>query len=148
MGDEDEPFLLAVYAGTRAEELARTDWDDARKDAFVRMQFDAQARSYGEQYAGASFDVVLVANRPAGRLYVDRREDAIHVLDVALLPEFRGQGIGSGLLRHLMEEAGAAGKPLTLYVERFNRALRLYDRLGFAVAGEEGIYLRLEWRPR
>ncbi len=136
----DEDLLRRVYRSTREDELALTGWAEAEKDAFIRMQFDAQKRSYEEQCPNASFDVVVVGGVPAGRLYVDRREEGTHILDVALLPEFRGAGVGSELLRRLLNE----GRPVSLYVERFNPALSWYRRLGFAVVADEGVYLRLE----
>ena len=69
---DDHPFLCALYASTREQELAAVPWDAAQKAAFVRMQFDAQHAHYQEHYAGAAFDVILVDGQPAGRLYVDR----------------------------------------------------------------------------
>jgi ribosomal protein S18 acetylase RimI-like enzyme len=122
-------------------------WDDAQKESFLRMQFEAQDRWYREQMPDASFEVVLVDGEPAGRLYVDRREDEIRIVDIALLPEHRGRGIGTLLLGELLSEADAAGKSVTIHVERLNPALRLYARLGFSVAEDKGIYLFLERRP-
>jgi ribosomal protein S18 acetylase RimI-like enzyme len=110
------------------------------------MQFDAQRAWYGEHYADASFDVVLVDGEPAGRLYVHRGEREIRIVDIALLPEHRGGGVGTSLLRSLIAEADEAGKSLTIHVERLNPALRLYERLGFALAEDKGVYLFLE-RP-
>src|SRR3954451_10362612 len=95
----------------------------------------------------ASFDVVLVEDEPVGRLYVDRREDEIRIVDIALLPEYRNRGIGSGLLGDLIAEADRVQKPLTIHVERFNRALRFYQRLGFHEIADRGVYLLLERRP-
>jgi ribosomal protein S18 acetylase RimI-like enzyme len=111
------------------------------------MQFTAQGRYYREQMPDASYEVVLVDGEPGGRLYVDRRDDEIHVVDVALLPEHRGRGLGTRLMREVLAEADAAGKRVTIYVERFNRALSLYERLGFSQIGDEGVYLLLERRP-
>jgi ribosomal protein S18 acetylase RimI-like enzyme len=142
----DDEFLYRVYATTRAEELAVVPWDDAGKEAFLRMQFTAQDGYYHEQMPDASYQVVLVDGLAAGRLYVDRRADEIHVIDIALLPEHRGQGLGTALLRELLDEADAAGKPVSIHVERFNPALRLYERLGFAPVEDQGVYLLLE-RP-
>jgi ribosomal protein S18 acetylase RimI-like enzyme len=139
----DREFLYRVYASTRAEELAVVPWDDSEKDAFLRAQFDAQDRWYREHYAGASFDVVLIDGEPAGRLYVYRSAAEIRIVDIALLPERRGRGVGTALLRDLLAEADAAGKRVTIHVERFNPALRLYERLGFAVAEDKGVYLLL-----
>jgi ribosomal protein S18 acetylase RimI-like enzyme len=144
---QDAELLFRVYASTRAEELSVVPWDDAQTEAFLRAQFDAQDRWYREHYERASFDVVLVGGEPGGRLYVHRGESEIRIVDVALLPEHRGRGVGTALLRYLLDEADAAGKRVTIHVERFNPALRLYERLGFAVAEDKGVYLLLEWSP-
>ena len=109
------------------------------------MQFDAQHAHYQEHYAGAAFDVILVDGQPAGRLYVAREEDEIRIVDIALLPDFCNRGIGTTLLRGLQSEAAAAGKPLRIHVERFNPALRLYERLGFREIADRGVYLFMEW---
>jgi ribosomal protein S18 acetylase RimI-like enzyme len=121
-------------------------WDDAQKDAFLRMQFDAQDAWWRENYAAASFDVIVVDGESAGRLYVHRGPSEIRIVDIALIPEHRGGGVGSRLLRELLAEADSAGKKVTIHVERMNPALRLYERLGFAVAEDKGVYLFLE-RP-
>lgn len=144
---EDRGFLAAVYAGTRAAELAATDWSDAQKAEFCRMQFEAQDAHYQNHYPTAEYAVVLAAGRAAGRLYVDRWAEEIRIMDIALLPEFRGQGIGTAILTNLQSEASASGKILSIHVERFNPARTLYDRLGFVEAGETGVYLLLHWRP-
>jgi ribosomal protein S18 acetylase RimI-like enzyme len=143
----DLPFLRQVYAGTRAEELAQVPWDDVQKSEFLLMQFDAQHEYYSEQFPDARFDVVLDRGRPVGRLYVDRRADEIRVIDIAFLPESRGKGLGGALLRALLDEAAAAAKPVRIHVEKLNRALRLYRRLGFTEIEDQGVYLLMEWSP-
>jgi ribosomal protein S18 acetylase RimI-like enzyme len=94
----------------------------------------------------AAFDVILVGGQPAGRLYLHRRDDEIRIMDIALLPEYCDRGIGTTLLHGLLSEAAAAGKPLRIHVERFNPALRLYERLGFRQIDDRGVYLFMEWR--
>ena len=121
-------------------------WSDAEKAAFLEMQFDAQDRWYRVQYPQATFDVVVVDGEPAGRLYVNRGEAEVRIVDIALLPDHRGRGIGGSLLRTLLAEADAGGKSVTIHVERLNPALRLYESLGFSVAEDKGVYLFLE-RP-
>jgi ribosomal protein S18 acetylase RimI-like enzyme len=143
----DEELLFRVYASTRAEELAVVPWDDAQKDAFLRAQFDAQDRWYHQHYTGASYAVVLIDNEPCGRLYVYRGEAEMRIVDIALLPQHRGIGVGSSLLRGLLTEADADGKRVTIHVERFNPALRLYERHGFSIAEDKGVYLLLERPP-
>jgi ribosomal protein S18 acetylase RimI-like enzyme len=140
----DEPFLRRVYASTRAEELELVPWDETHKESFLRMQFDAQDRWYREHYAGATYEVVLVDGERAGRLYVRRGEDEIRIMDIALLPQHRGDGVGTSLVRDLLAEAEVDGKRVTIHVERFNPALRLYERLGFSIAEDKGVYLLLE----
>lgn len=144
---EDRDFLLRVYASTRAEELALTDWDEAQKRAFLAQQFEAQHHHYQTHYRGARFDLILLDSEPIGRLYVARWKEEIRIMDIALLPEYRNGGIGSGLLRELLEEAAATSRRLTIHVERYNPALRLYRRLGFDPVGETGVYLLLALSP-
>ena len=122
-------------------------WDDAQKEAFLRHQFDAQDAWWRENYADASFDVILVEGEPAGRLYVHRGGSEIRIVDIALLPEQRGNGVGTRLLDELLAEGDADAKSVTIHVERMNPALRLYARLGFALAEDKGVYLFLERRP-
>jgi len=142
---EDDSFLAGLYASTRAEELAVTGWNDEETAAFCRRQFDAQTAHYRENYPGASLQVIERAGVPIGRLYVARWEREIRIMDIALLPEHRGSGTGSKLLRELQEEARSAGKTLTIHVERFNPALRLYERLGFKMTEDKGVYLLMRW---
>jgi ribosomal protein S18 acetylase RimI-like enzyme len=141
---DDEEFLYRVYASTRAEELEAVVWDDASKDAFLRAQFAAQDRWYHEHYTRASYQVVVADGEPAGRLYLHRGDTEIRIVDIALLPEHRGKGLGSSVLRDILAEADAAGKRVTIHVERLNPALRLYERLGFSVREDKGVYLLLE----
>jgi ribosomal protein S18 acetylase RimI-like enzyme len=144
---EDEPFLHAVYATTRADELALVDWNDAQKAAFVQMQFTAQHRYYHEQFADAAFQVVECNGTPAGRLYVGRWPEEIRIIDISLLPAYRNRGIGGWLIGQLLDEAAGARKRVSIHVEHNNPALRLYTRLGFSPVADEGVYLRMEWTP-
>jgi ribosomal protein S18 acetylase RimI-like enzyme len=143
----DERFLLRVYAGTREEELGPVPWSAEEKAAFVAQQFAAQTAHYAGHYAGMSSNVILLGGVPAGRLLVARWAEEIRIVDVSILPEFRGHGAGGVLLAELMAEAADGGKRLSIHVERTNRALGLYARLGFQRAGEHGVYLRMEWDP-
>lgn len=142
---EDDAFLARVYASSRADELAVTGWPEELKTDFCRRQFDAQSAYYAENYPGASFQLIERAGWPVGRLYVARWEKEIRIVDITLLPEFRGSGIGTKLLRELQGEAQLAGKSLTIHVERFNRALGLYQRLGFEQVEDKGVYLLMRW---
>ena len=142
---EDTPFLLQVYGSVRGGELAATDWTDSQKAQFVEMQFAAQSQYYREHYPDTSFDVIVLDGQPVGRLYVARWSDEIRIVDIALLPAYCNRGLGTTLVRALQAEAAASGKPLRIHVERFNPALRLYERLGFRQTEDKGVYLFLEW---
>jgi len=143
----DAEFLYRVYANTRYEELAPAGWPPEQVEAFLRMQFRAQDTHYRTHNPAAAFDIILVAGEPAGRLYVDRRPAEIRVVDISLLPEYRGRGAGSALFTALFAEAAAAGLPVRIHVEAFNPARRLYDRLGFVPIDTTGVYHLLEWVP-
>lgn len=141
----DEAFLRALYTSTREAELMQTDWPEEQKSAFCRQQFEAQRAHYELHYPGASFQVVEQAGELIGRLYVDRWSREIRIMDIVLLPQYCGKGLGTQLLRVLMDEAATVGKSLTIHVERFNPALRLYQRLGFELLEDKGVYLLMGW---
>jgi GNAT superfamily N-acetyltransferase len=143
--DDDRPFLFDVYASTREDELRIVPWSDAQKQAFVRQQFEAQDTYYREHYRDATYEVILVDGAPAGRLYVARWPSEIRVIDIALLPAYRGHGVGTRLLETVFEEARAAGKPVRIHVEVMNPARGLYERLGFRQVADQGVYLMMEW---
>jgi GNAT superfamily N-acetyltransferase len=144
----DRDFLVSVYGASREEELAQVAWPPGAREAFVEMQFDAQDASYRAGNPRGSFDVIEVAGEPAGRLYVDRRLEEIRVVDIALLPRFRGLGVGAFLISQLQDEAAASGRYLSIHVEIHNRAAEFYSRMGFVPTGEAGLYRRMEWSAR
>jgi ribosomal protein S18 acetylase RimI-like enzyme len=146
-GAGDRDLLLQIYGSTRADELALTDWTNEQKAVFTEMQFEAQHRYYTANYPDARFLVIEQDGVPAGRLYVVRWPGEIRIIDIALLPRHRRQGIGSHLLREIQEEARRDGLAVTIHVERFNPALRLYERLGFQLVEDGGVYLLLRWTP-
>ena len=145
--DEDLGFLALVYASTRLEEVARSGWPPETQRQFLAHQFDAQHRHYRQHYPAAEWLVIERGGTAVGRLYVEQWPDQIRLIDIALLPDHRGGGTGSAILADLMDMAAAAGKPLTIHVEKNNPAMRLYRRLGFAPIDEHGIYDLMEWRP-
>lgn len=143
----DAPFLLAVYASTRADELAQVEWSAEQKQAFVAMQYNAQASHYASVYPDAKYYIIQKGAAQAGRLIMQRGKSALLLMDIALLPQFQRAGTGTAIIRDLMEEARQKGLPVVLHVETFNPARRLYERLGFRVCAEEGFYLEMEWHP-
>jgi len=147
VGPADEAFLLDVYASTRADELALVPWSEEQRQAFVRMQFAAQQEHYQKTYPEANHDIILLAGRPVGRFYIARKESEIRIVDIVLLPPERNAGVGSYLMRGLLDEAAHVGKPLRVYVESFNPSLRLFERLGFYRTGQNGMHILMQWDP-
>jgi ribosomal protein S18 acetylase RimI-like enzyme len=142
----DEALLLRVFASTRAEELALSGWDAATCEAFVRQQSQAQQMHYQRHWPNAEHSVIeRLADdgsaQPVGRLWLNRGASKIHVLDIAILPEWRGQGLGGAVMGRLLAEGAASGQEVSIFVETHNPARRLYERLGFAAIGElEGVH--------
>ena len=143
---EDEAFLLEVYSSTRADEMAQVPWTEVQKEAFLKMQFAAQQLHYQKHNPTATHDIILEDERPAGRLYVARRDREIRILDITLLPAYRNRGLGTPLIKELMAEAARARLPLNVWVESFNPSMRLFQRLGFSQADSDGVNCLMEWR--
>jgi ribosomal protein S18 acetylase RimI-like enzyme len=142
----DEAFLFRLYASTRADEVAATGWPAAQQERFLREQFGARQRSYRTSFPSAVCSIVVVDRVARGAVIVQRSDAEIRLIDIALLPDSRGQGLGSRLLKPLVEEASKAGKPLRLQVLKENQAaFRLYLRLGFEPVADNGAYLKMEW---
>ena len=144
---DDEAFLLFVYDSSRAQELAQVQWQYGQREAFVKWQFDLQRREYDGRYPDAEYDVILVNDERAGRIWISRDAEEIHLLDIVVLPEFQKRGVGGALLNSLIDEAKQSSKALRHYVFVMNAdALRFYERLGFVVIEEIGAYKHMEWK--
>lgn len=144
--EADLPFLARVYASTRIEELAPVPWSEQQKAAFLDMQFRAQHAHYQKHYPTAEWLVAMRDGEPIGRLYLDRWPSEHCIIDIAFLPDHRGTGLGGALMRDLLDEAGAAGKAMSIHVEKYNPAMRLYRRLGFTTEEDKGVYDLMRWR--
>jgi len=138
--EDDAPFLAALYASTRMGELAATYWSDAQKATFLDMQFQAQRAHYRRFYPEADWLVVERSGEAIGRLYIERWPSQHRVIDIAFLPRHCGKGFGTALLGDLIDEAAAVGKAVSIHVEKHNPARRLYERLGFIVVEDKGVY--------
>jgi len=140
----DDTFLFELYASTREGEVAALCWNAEQKRQFLRSQFELQTTHYRRHYEGALFDIIEVNGQAAGRLYVHRGPGEWRVMDIALLSRYRNRGAGTSLLCSLLADADRAGVPVTIHVEEYNKARRLYERLGFRMKEQQGMYLLLE----
>jgi GNAT superfamily N-acetyltransferase len=144
VGAGDEPFLYEVFASTRAEEIALTGWPAAQQETYLRRQFNAQQEHYLSEFPQGEHSIILIDDRPIGRLFISRTFEAIDLVDISLLPRPRAAGIGTRLIESLLDEGNQAGKPVRLYVFRFDGASRLCERLGFRRLGESPPRLQVE----
>ncbi len=143
---EDGEFLLSVYEAFRRPELSMLGWSDSELSAFIRMQFDAQTLHFTRVFPDADNLLVLVDDEPAGRLMVDRSDTQIRIVDIALLPDLRGVGVGGQLVRLLSAEADILGLPMTCHVAQDNVARGFWEHLGFEARGLDGLHVAME-RP-
>lgn len=149
---DDLPFLAGLYASTRAEEMEAVPWSDEEKRRFLEWQFQAQHKHYREHYPDCEFQVIERVGedggrQPVGRLYLDEWDAELRLVDVALVPEARGGGLGSALLRRILERGRRCSKAVSIHVEYNNPALRLYRRLGFRHVDSNGVYYLMRWDP-
>ena len=134
-----------VFASTRALELDGLGWPGPLAQGFARTQYEAQCRHYQSAYPGADHYVVRVGQHSAGRLVVERTEARILIIDIALLPQFRGGGVGAEVVGRLVDEAEEAGVSLRCHVLASNDGgRRFWDRLGFVSLGMDGAHICLE----
>ena len=143
---DDEPFLFELYSSTRREEIAAFGWDSGQADMFLRLQFRGQQRHYQAQALEVDYRIITLEGESIGQLVVIRSPVEIRLADISLLPEHRGGGIGARLIRGLFAEARKKNLPVTLHVEKTNRAARLYERLGFKTIDDTGAHLKMEWQ--
>ena len=141
----DRDFLYRLYASTRAAEMALADWSEAQKLEFLQLQFNAQSKHYAEYFPDASFDIIELDGVAIGRLYLDAGEEEFRVIDIALLPEYRGRGIGARYMRDVMRRAADRDACVTIHVEKNNPAMSLYERLGFVPVEDKGVYWFMRW---
>ena len=147
VSDTDNEFLLGVYASTREEELEQAEWAEGQKEMFLRWQLGLQRREYEARFPDAAYDIILVDQQPAGRIWVGSDDEQIRLLDIALLPQFQNRGVGTELVRRLIKEAAKQGKALRHMVFVLNNnAERFYERLGFKLIEDFGAYKHMEWR--
>jgi GNAT superfamily N-acetyltransferase len=141
---EDEDFDRSVYASTRQDELTAAGWGSDQVHAFVRMQYRAQIQHYRRYYADAAYSIITVDGEQAGRLVVARSEHDILIVDLALLPGYRGGGIGGFVVSQLLAEADQAGIPVRCHVEGSNPARGFWEHLGLNATRVDGAHILME----
>lgn len=146
MGAADEAFAAALYASTRAAEMAATGWPEATRAAFLAQQHRAQHLHYRAVHPDGEWLIVAQGARDIGRLYLGGGGEELRLIEIALLPEHRGAGIGSAIIADVQAQARSEGRYVSLHVEPGNPARGLYERLGFVVVTSDMTTVRMEWR--
>ncbi len=143
---DDDAFLFEVYQSSRGEDLTSMGWDAERVRNFLETQYAAQQRFLKANYPQREDRIIMLDTQPIGRLVVERTDQEIRVVDVALLPQYRNSGIGTHLIRELLAEAARLGKPFRTQIIRSSTAIGLFERLGIVKIGETGSHYQMEWR--
>lgn len=145
--ENDGLFIESVYRSTREAELNITQWSELQKNSFIIMQSMAQLAAYRTKFPEAVYQVIVFNKEDAGRFYTWENENEIRLIDITLLPKFRGKGIGSTLLKELIKKSNKVQKKISLHVEPTNTALHLYGRLGFIHINTNGHHYYMEKNP-
>lgn len=138
--DADMDFLRDVFSSTRMQEFASAGMPVEQAEPLLASQFSIQHDYYRRHYPHGRFDIIVHGEKNVGRLYHDWHGDIAQLIDIALLPAYRGAGIGTRLMRAIVAKAARKNMPMQLYVEFNNPVRTLYRRLGFVPAGENGVY--------
>jgi ribosomal protein S18 acetylase RimI-like enzyme len=147
--NQDEmAFLCQLYASSRWEEVLQTAWSDQQRVDFLSQQFEAQHKHYQSHYPKADYLFIQNNNKNIGRIYLDRGETSICLIDIALLPEHKNKGLGTILLKELIKEAQSTNKKVVLHVEKFNPAYHWYLKHGFQQVEDKGVHQYLEYHPK
>jgi GNAT superfamily N-acetyltransferase len=145
----DKEVLCQIYSSTRTEELKlATHWTEEQKLTFLGSQFEAQHNYYQNNYGGAYFWLIEKEGETIGRLYLHPAYgNSVRIIDITLLPQWRNCGIGGQLLKDIIAFAEGRDKSVSIHVESFNPAKKLYERLGFRLVSEtNGVYHLMEWK--
>jgi len=147
-GASDGGFLYRLFEITRGQQFAQIPLDPTQREALVRMQFGAQQTGYRDQYPESQDYIVMTGDRPAGRLWLNESAGEIAIVDISILPEYQGRGLGTAVLGRTINDAKLAAKTIRLRVDRMNfRAARLYRLLGFEVVSSDDMFEEMEMVP-
>jgi ribosomal protein S18 acetylase RimI-like enzyme len=145
----DRDFRYALFCDSRLPEWEPVRLQPALFEQLMQQQFHAQTVSYLSFFPKARFDIIELGAEPIGRIVVDRSGTMVHIVDQAIVPRQRNQGIGTAIMHSLMAEAGAAGLPVRLKVASTNDpSIRLYARLGFVPIQDIPAYIEMEWTAK
>ena len=145
--DDDQAFRYQLFCQSRPPEWDMVQIDPQVREALMRHQFEAQTKGYLTQFPKARFDIIELGGERIGRIVVDRPGNELHIVDQAIVPHMRSKGLGTTMMRVLMDEAASANIPVRLTVASTNDpSLRLYLRLGFVETNAIPMYVEMLWK--
>ncbi|MEI7028219.1 GNAT family N-acetyltransferase [Paenibacillus sp. y28] len=144
----EHPLLFRLYTTGRQQEVEHWGWDEAQLQTFLQMQYRFQQQSYAMQYPGSRLYIIQLDGQDAGKVHVAQTDEEWVLVDIAVLPEQRGSGIGSRIIRRIQEQAAEQGKPVRLTVAAGNPAARLYERLEFKLDSYNELHAVMRWYPK
>lgn len=143
----DTGFIFEVFRSNYEHMLPYLPLEEDQLEAFLYQQFQAQSADYRTRFPGASHWLIRANRQLVGRIYIDRREAEIRILDITIHPRFRNQGIGTYVLIELIQESIERQKPIRIMIEHHNRSIQLFERLGFSIVENDGMFFVLEKQP-
>ena len=146
--EDDQEFLLELYKHSRGDDLRGLGWDEDRIGEFLEMQYEAHQNFVRSDHPGLDDQIVLSEGEPVGHVALEQRANDFRLVDISLVPARRNRGTGTFLIQELQAESAAAKRPLRLQAIRFNRAVVLFERLGFRRTSETGTHFQMEWLPK
>lgn len=148
LGEEHDTFLYRLFIECRPDLKWITGVDERTKADIIRQQFVFENDQMKCKYPDAAFLAVALDGELTGRFYVDRGEEAYRIIAIGLLEAYRGAGLGTKLVKSVMDKAAAEGKRVRLRVAWFNRpAQAFYERLGFKAVADTGDGFEMLWTP-
>jgi GNAT superfamily N-acetyltransferase len=135
--DADTDFARAVHHQAYHDVVVRQYdmWDEEAQDEFFKNDWSPPA-----------FEIILCDGVPCGYTRIEDRSCDIHVRELVISPPFQGQGIGTQILREVIDRGKACKVPVRLGTQRANRAAELYLRLGFREFARTETHILMEWK--
>lgn len=145
---KEEELMFRIFKETRAGFQCTDVLGEEGREQILRQQFAIEGKQYYKMYPHAVRSFIMINDIPVGQLLACEQENYLRIIDIGLLEEYRGAGIGSFLIEGLIKDMSLKGKGITLQVSWFNRrAYQFYIRCGFRVTKKLDVAYEMEYKP-
>ncbi|MEO1023167.1 MAG: GNAT family N-acetyltransferase [Bacteroidota bacterium] len=145
--ESDADFLESLYAMSRDHDMKKVTWSQEQKTAFLKQQFSLQTAYYRNNYNQSRFLIIELDKSPAGRYYVEEREEELQFVDIIVHQQYRNKGLATFLINQLKQEAVNKQKPIRLYVDCDSWVKDYYLNTGFKEISTNNVHVHMEWIP-